>query len=42
MFEYTMEHLFSYTAPLEMPPETRGVVPGGARVNVYSEVYAVR
>ena len=35
MFEYTMEHLFSYTATLEMPPETIGPVPGGARVNVY-------
>ena len=35
MFEYTMERLFSYTASLEMPPETIGPVPGGVRVNVY-------
>ncbi len=35
MFEYTMEHLFFCTATLEMPPETRGPVPSGVRVNVY-------
>ena len=35
MFEYTMEHLFSHTATLGMPPETIGPVPSGVRVNVY-------
>ena len=35
MFEYSMEHLFSYSAMLEMPPEVIGPLPEGLRVNVY-------
>ena len=36
MFEYTMEHLFSYTATLKMPPETIGPVPGGWLGSMYT------
>ena len=35
MLEYSMEHLFSYSAMLEMPPEVIGPLPEGLRVNVY-------
>ncbi|MDD3761703.1 MAG: DUF3237 domain-containing protein [Nevskiales bacterium] len=35
MFDYTLEHLCSYSARLEAPPEMIGAVPGGVRVNFY-------
>ncbi len=35
MFDYKMEHLFSYTASLQSPVETIGPVPEGIRVNFY-------
>jgi len=35
MFDYKMEHLFSYTATLQSPVETIGPVPEGIRVNFY-------
>jgi hypothetical protein len=35
MFDYRMEHLFSYTASLQSPVETIGPVPEGIRVNFY-------
>jgi hypothetical protein len=35
MFDYTMEHVFSYTATLRAPPEVIGPVPEGVRVNFY-------
>ena len=34
MFDYDLEHIFSYTATLH-PPEVIGPVPEGARVNFY-------
>ncbi len=34
IFDYALEHLFSYTAELE-PPEMIGPVPEGIRVNFY-------
>ena len=35
MFDYRMEHLFSYTATLQSPVEAIGPVPEGIRVNFY-------
>jgi hypothetical protein len=35
MFEYRLEHIFSYVATLKNPPEVIGPVPGGIRVNFY-------
>ena len=35
MFDYTMEHICSYTATLESPPELIGPTPEGLRLNVY-------
>ena len=35
MFDYRMEHLFSYTANLQSPVEAIGPVPEGIRVNFY-------
>jgi len=35
MFDYTMEHICSYTATLESPPEMIGPVPEGIRLNAY-------
>jgi hypothetical protein len=35
MFEYKMEHLFSYSASLQAPPEVIGPVQEGIRVNFY-------
>jgi len=35
MFDYTMEHICSYTATLESPPELIGLVPEGVRLNAY-------
>ena len=34
MFDYSMEHLFSYTATLQ-PPEVIGPTPQGLRMNIY-------
>jgi hypothetical protein len=35
MFDYSLEHIFSYTATLQNPPEVIGPVPEGIRVNFY-------
>ena len=35
MFDYSMEHVCSYTATLKAPPEVIGPVPEGLRWNVY-------
>ena len=35
MYDYTMEHLFSYTATLDSTPEMIGPTPSGLRMNVY-------
>lgn len=35
MFEYRLEHIFSYSATLKNPPEVIGPVPGGIRANFY-------
>jgi hypothetical protein len=35
MFNYTMEHICSYTATLQRPHEVIGPLPEGLRVNVY-------
>ena len=35
MFDYKMEHLYSYTATLQAPVEAIGPVPEGIRVNFY-------
>ena len=35
MFDYRMEHLYSYTATLQAPIEAIGPVPEGIRVNFY-------
>jgi hypothetical protein len=35
MFDYTMEHICSYTATLESPPELIGPTPEGLRLNAY-------
>ena len=34
MFDYSLEHIFSYTATLS-PPEVIGPLPEGVRVNFY-------
>ena len=35
MFEYRLEHVFSYVETMKNPPEVIGPVPGGIRVNFY-------
>ncbi len=35
MFDYSMEHIFSYKATLRSPPENIGPTPEGLRMNVY-------
>ena len=35
MFDYELEHIFSYTATLMNPPEVIGPVPEGIRVNFH-------
>jgi len=35
MFAYSLEHLFSYSASLQAPPETIGPVPEGIRATFY-------
>ena len=35
MFDYTMEHICSYSATLQNPPEVIGPLPEGLRLNVY-------
>ncbi len=35
MFNYGLEHIFSYTTTLNNPPEVIGPVPEGIRVNLY-------
>jgi hypothetical protein len=35
MHDYTMEHIFSYTATLQSPPEAIGPTPEGLRLNIY-------
>ena len=35
MFEYRLEHVFSYRVTLKNPPEVIGPVPGGIRSNLY-------
>ncbi|MCC7411280.1 MAG: DUF3237 domain-containing protein [Gammaproteobacteria bacterium] len=35
MFDYKLEHVCSYTATLQSPPEVIGPVPEGLRLNVY-------
>ena len=35
MFEYRLEHVFSYVVTLKDPPEVIGPVPGGIRANFY-------
>ena len=35
MYDYSMEHLFSYTATLDSNTEVIGPVPSGLRMNVY-------
>ena len=35
MFDYKMQHLFSYSANLESPPEVIGPTPSGLRLNAY-------
>jgi len=35
MFEYRLEHVFSYVVTLAAPPEVIGPVPGGIRANFY-------
>lgn len=35
MIDYRLEHLFSYTATLEAPPEVIGPLPEGIRANFY-------
>jgi hypothetical protein len=35
MFDYSMEHLFSYTATLDSNAEMIGPVPAGLRMNIY-------
>ena len=35
MYDYSMEHLFSYTATLDSNAEVIGPVPSGLRMNVY-------
>jgi len=42
MFDYKMEHLFSYTAALQAPPEVIGPVPEGIRINFYVTGGSVR
>ena len=35
LLSYRMEHIFSFTATLQNPPEVIGLVPEGIRVNAY-------
>lgn len=42
MFDYKMEHLFSYNSALEAPPEVIGPVPEGIRINFYIKGGEVR
>jgi len=35
MFDYRLEHVFSYSVTLQSPPEILGAVPDGARANFY-------
>ena len=35
MFDYELEHIFSYTATLKTPPEVIGPIPEGIRANFY-------
>jgi hypothetical protein len=35
MFDYSMEHIFSYKATLRSPAENIGVTPEGLRMNIY-------
>ncbi len=35
MFEYRLEHIFSFMVTLKSPPEVIGPVPGGIRANFY-------
>jgi hypothetical protein len=35
MFEYRLDHVFSYVVTLKSPPEVIGPVPGGIRTNFY-------
>jgi hypothetical protein len=35
MYDYELEHICSYTAHLQAPPEVIGPTPGGLRVNFY-------
>lgn len=34
-FDYSLEHIFSYTATVINPPEIIGIVPEGIRINYY-------
>lgn len=35
MYDYQLEHIFSYSATLQAPPEVIGPTPAGLRVNFY-------
>jgi hypothetical protein len=36
MLDYSLEHIFSYSATLKNPPEIIGPVPEGIRANFYA------